>query len=97
MITLSTRAKDALERLVLARLHGLGRSLRLAPAGAAQFGLVPDVPRPDDRRVEHHGTVVLLLSAPLAARLDGWTLDCVEAGDGAGATLRLRPDRGRRD
>jgi hypothetical protein len=91
MIRLTDRAKERLKALVVTGLGGRRRTVRLAPAAAGQFGLVSDVPRPGDRRVEHDGTVVLLLSAPLAARLDGWTLDCVDRGDGTGVGLRLQP------
>jgi hypothetical protein len=93
MIVLTDRAKERLKALVLTRLRGRRRTLRLAPATAGEFGLVSDVPRPGDRRVEHDGTVVLLLSAPVASGLDGWTLDCVGGGDGGRVSLRLRPGR----
>jgi hypothetical protein len=91
MIMLTDRARERLKSLVVTRLRRRRRSLRLAPGATGQFGLVSDVPRPGDRRVEHDGTIVLLLSAPLANGLEGWILDCVDAGDGTGPGLRLRP------
>jgi hypothetical protein len=93
MITVTDRAKDQLKHLILTRLGESGRSLRLAPANATHFGLVPDAPRGDDERLEHDGTVVMLLDPSLASRLQGWTIDCVEAGDGRDVRLRLRPRR----
>jgi hypothetical protein len=94
MITVTDRARDRLKRLILTHLGGTGRSLRLAPADGAHFGLVPDAPRAGDQRIEHDGTVVLLLKRPLAVRLQGWIIDCVEAGDGSDGRLRLRPKQG---
>jgi hypothetical protein len=93
MIGVTDRAKDELKQLILTRLAASGCCLRLVPANAAHFGLVPDAPRADDQRLEHDGTVVLLLQRSLAALLDGWTIDCVEADDGMVVRLRLRPGR----
>jgi hypothetical protein len=93
MIILTERAKERLKSLVVTRLQGRRLSLRLAAAAPGQFGLMSDVPRPGDRRVECDGAFELLLSAPLASGLDGWTLDCVDGGDGSSISLRLRPGR----
>jgi Fe-S cluster assembly iron-binding protein IscA len=94
MITVTDRARDRLKRLISTHLGESGRSLRLASAGGAHFGLVPDAPRAGDQQVEHDGAVVLLLRHSLAVRLQGWTIDCVEAADGSDIRLRLRPGQG---
>jgi hypothetical protein len=93
MILLTDRAKERLKALVMTRLQGRRRSLRLARAIDGEFGLVSDTPRPGDRRVEHDGTLVLLLSPPLASWFDGWTLDYPDDADGDRGGLRLRPGR----
>jgi hypothetical protein len=94
MLMLTDRAKERLKALVVTtRLQDCRRTLRLAPAASGEFGLVSDIPRPGDRRVQCDGAVVLLLSAPLASRFDGWTMDWLDDSDGTGIGLRLRPGR----
>ena len=81
MVTVTTRAKEALARMrASANVSDPNVSdpmvgLRLEKATAGRFGLFPDHERPGDQIVEHQGTKVLLIDDELTESLAGAKID----------------------
>lgn len=75
MVTVTTRAKDALLQLrAAANIEDPEIALRLEPEESG-FGLAPDTQKPGDQIVEFAGTAVLLVGDELAEDLTGVTID----------------------
>jgi hypothetical protein len=50
--------------------------LRLDQASPGQLGIFPDAQREGDEVVEHQGSPVLFVAAPIAQAVSGTTIDC---------------------
>jgi hypothetical protein len=75
MITVTTRAKDALLQIrAAANIEDPEIAMRLEPEESG-FGLAPDTQKPGDQVVEFAGTTVLLVEDELAQDLTGVTID----------------------
>jgi hypothetical protein len=75
MITVTTRAKDALLQIrAAANIEVPEIAMRLEPEESG-FGLAPDTQKPGDQVVEFAGTTVLLVDDELAEDLTGVTID----------------------
>ena len=79
MVTVTTRAKEELKRVVETRSLDPGKFLRLAVppmwAGEGDFGIVVDDQGPEDQEVNFQGFKVLLVDSDLANRLSVSVLD----------------------
>ena len=79
MVTITTRAKEELKRVVETRSLDPGRFLRLAVppvwVGEGDFGIVVDDQGPEDQEVSFQGLKVLLVDSDLAHRLATSVLD----------------------
>ncbi|MCA9295251.1 MAG: hypothetical protein KC983_02015 [Phycisphaerales bacterium] len=54
---------------------------RIVPRGDGKLALTVDAPAPDDTKVEHAGTTVLVLADDIRERCEGRTLDAVDGGN----------------
>ena len=76
MVTVTTRAKEALARIrASANVSDPTVGLRLEKAAAGRFGLFPDQEKPGDQIVEHEGAKVLLIDDELTEALAGTKID----------------------
>lgn len=79
MVTVTTRAKEELKRVVEIRSLGPGKFLRLAVppvwVGEGDFGIVVDDQGPEDQEFSFQGLRVLLVDSDLANRLSTSVLD----------------------
>jgi hypothetical protein len=91
MIAVTRRARERLETCLAVHAVEPGLSLRLEAGAGGALGLVPGRRREGDHAIVHGGRVVLLVGFPLSELLDGLTLDCEPAGDGARLSLRGAP------
>jgi iron-sulfur cluster assembly protein len=83
MITVTEEAKELFQTVE----HPEGTVLRLDPVtdestGQTQIGLAAGEPQADDQVVEHGGSDLLHISAPVSEALDGGTLNLVDTPEG---------------
>jgi Fe-S cluster assembly iron-binding protein IscA len=82
MIGITSRAKEELKRILLAKVDMPQAALRLVPRGGGELGLGIDIQYPGDEVVEDEGTKVLIVEHDLASRLNGITLDVDDTPEG---------------
>ena len=76
MVTVTTRAKEALARIrASANVSDPMVGLRLEKGSGGRFGLFPDHEKPGDHIVEHEGAKVLLIDDELTEALTGARID----------------------
>lgn len=88
MITVTEEAKELFRQVE----HPEGTVLRLDPvvdedSGETKIGIAAGEPQGGDQVVEHEGTSLLHIAAPVSEALDGSTLDVVETPEGPGIGL----------
>jgi Fe-S cluster assembly iron-binding protein IscA len=79
MINITERAKQALKKLLKAKVDLPEGRLRLMDRGQGKLGLGIDIEMPGDELVQYEGATILVIERELTANLKGITLD-VEDG-----------------
>ncbi len=93
MVTVTTRAKDALLQLRAAvNIEDPEIAMRLE-AEKTGFGLAPDTQKPGDQVVEFAGTAVLLVGNELADDLTGVTIDSHATDAGVRLVIEASPEQ----
>jgi Fe-S cluster assembly iron-binding protein IscA len=94
MVTVSTRAKEALAQMRLSvNMNDQDVGLRLEAGAGGDFGLVPDTQKPGDSVVvEYAGAKILLIDDRLADTLQNTKIDCLATSEGAQLVIRRADD-----
>ena len=91
MVTITSRAKKELKRVLETRSLGPGNFLRLATppewTGEGDFGIVIDIQRPGDIEVGFEEVTVLLVNEALDEQLPSAVFDFKESDSGSRFTL----------
>ena len=82
MIEVTERAKQELQRLLVANVDWPGALLRLVDRGNGVLGLGIDIQAPEDEVIEHNGKALLLVKPKLADNLERMTLDADNSPEG---------------
>ena len=82
MINITERAKQELSRILARKVDWPGARLRLLSRKEGKLGLGVDIEAPGDHIIEHEGVKILVVSAELAEKLQGITLDVDDTPDG---------------
>jgi hypothetical protein len=83
MINVTDRAKQELQRLLIASVDWPNARLRLIKREQGQLGLGIDIEEQGDQILEYEGTKVLLVCTELATSLKQVTLDVDDTPEGA--------------
>ena len=87
MINITARAKQALHKLLTAKVDLPEGRLRLVDRGQGKLGLGVDIEMPGDELVEYDGSTILVVERVLAANLEGVTLDVEDSVEGSNLVL----------
>lgn len=79
MLNVSERALDILENTVKSEENADQKALRLARTGQGELGIVRGDPQDDDQVIMREERPLLYVDNEVSSRLDGSTLDVVEA------------------
>lgn len=88
MITVTERAKEELEAILLSHEAEADEGLRLLPSPDGRFALMLDTELSGDQVVEYEGSKVLLIGLEYLKILDGKTVDCHDTEDGTVLLVR---------
>jgi len=82
MLEVTERAKQELQRLLVANVDWPGALLRLVDRGNGVLGLGIDIQAPEDEVIEYRGKTLLLIKPKLADNLERITLDADNSPEG---------------